>query len=72
MARTTAAGIHDNLLQPSVDGRKGGDHAAATALEPDPNRRRTGAGRLAGTGRTRQSHGTHSGDGISNGGKENR
>ena len=72
IARPTGAGIHDNLLQTSVDGRKGGNHAAATALEPDPNRRGTRAGRRAGTSRTRQSHGPHSGDCVSNGGKENR
>jgi hypothetical protein len=70
--KPTAAGIHDNLLQTSVDGREGGNHAAATALEPDPNRRGARAGRRAGTIRTRQSHGPHSRDGVSNGGKEDR
>ena len=72
IAKLTGAGIHDNLLQTSVDGRTGGNHAAAAAPEPDPNRRRTRAGRRAGTSRTRQSHGPHSGDGVSNGGKEDR
>lgn len=72
IANPTAAGIHDNLLQTSVDGRKGGNHAAATAPEPDPNRRGTRAGRRAGTSRTRQSHGPHSGDGVSNRVKEDR
>ena len=70
VVKRTAAGIHDNLLQTSVDGCKGGHRAAATAPEPDPNRRGTCAGRRAGTSRTRQSHGPHSGDGVSNGGKE--
>jgi hypothetical protein len=72
LARPTADGIHDNLLQTSVDGCKGGHHAAATALEPDSNRRGNRAGRRAGTSRTRQSHGPHSGDSVSNGGKEDR
>ena len=70
IAKPTVAGSHDNLLQTSVDGREGGNHAAATALEPDPNRRGTRAGRRAGTSRTRQSHGPHSGDGVSSRGKE--
>jgi hypothetical protein len=70
IVRPAAAGIHDNLLQTSVDGREGGNHVAATAPEPDPNRRGTRAGRRAGTSRTRQSHGPHSGDGVSNRGKE--
>ena len=72
ITRPAAGGIHDNLLQTSVDGRTGGNHAAAAAPEPDPNRRGTHAGRRAGTDRTRQSHGPHSGDGVSNGGKEDR
>jgi hypothetical protein len=72
IARPAGVGIHDNLLQTSVDGREGGNHAAATAPEPDPNRRGTRTGRRAGAIRTRQSHGPHSGDGISNGRKEDR
>jgi hypothetical protein len=72
LVKSAAAGIHDNLLQTSVDGCKGGPRAAATAPEPDPNRRGTCPGRRAGTSRTRQSHGPHSGDGVSNGGKEDR
>ena len=57
--------IHDNLLHTSVDGCKGGHHAAATALEPDANRRGTRAGRRAGEGRTGRSHGPDSRDGVS-------
>jgi hypothetical protein len=72
LVKPPATGIHDNLLQTSVDGRTGGKHAAATAPEPDPNRRGTRAGRRPGTSRTRQSHGPHSGDGVSNRGKEDR
>jgi hypothetical protein len=59
-----ASAIHDNLLQTSVDGRKGGHRAATTAPEPDPNGRGTRAGRRARTSRTGQSHGPHFGDGV--------
>ena len=67
-----AADIHDNLLQTSVDGCKGGHCAATTAPEPDRKGRGTRAGRRARTSRTGQSHGSHSGDGVGNGWKEER
>jgi len=64
--------LHDNLLQTPVDGCKGGHRAAATTLKPGPNRRGTRARRRDGPSRTGRSHGSHSGDGFSNGSKENR
>jgi hypothetical protein len=70
IAKPTVTGIHDNLPQTSVDGCKGGHHAAATTPEPEPNRGGIRTGRRADTRRTRQSHGATSGDGISNRGKE--
>src|SRR6266850_1612884 len=72
IATPPTTGIHDNLPQTSVDGCKGGHHAAATTLKPDPNRRRTPAGRSDGKSRTGRSHGPRSGDGFSNGSKEGR
>jgi hypothetical protein len=70
IAKPAAAGIRDNLLQTSVDGCKGGHHAAATTLEPDTNRRGTLAGRSAGKSRTGRSHGPDSRDGFSDGGED--
>jgi hypothetical protein len=72
IATPPTTGIHDNLPQTSVDGCKGGHHAAATTLKPDPNKRGTRAGRSDGKNRTGQSHGSRSGDGFSNGSKEGR
>jgi hypothetical protein len=72
IARPTAGEIHDNLLQTSADECKGGHRDTANTPEPDPNRRGTHAGRPDGKSRTGQSHGTHSGDGISNRDKEDR
>jgi len=72
LTHSTANGIHDNLPQTSVDGRKGGHRAAATTPEPDPNRRGTRARRGDGPSRTGRSHGSHSGDSFPNGGKEDR
>jgi len=66
----SAIEIHDNLLQTSVDGCKGGHHAAATALEPDTNRRGTRAGQRAGKGRTGRSHGPDSRNGFSDGSED--
>ena len=62
--RPMATAIHDDLLQTSVDGRKGGHRAATTAPEHDPKGRGTRAGRRARTSRIGQSHGPHSGDGV--------
>jgi hypothetical protein len=70
IAKESATEIHDNLLQTSVDGRKGGHHAAATALEPDTNRRGTRAGQRAGKGRTGRSHGPDSSYGFSAGSED--
>ena len=64
LPKAMGAGIHDNLLQTSVDGCKGGHCAATTAPEPDPNGRGTRACRRPRKSRTRQSHGPHSGDGV--------
>ena len=72
ITRPTAAEIHDNLLQTSVDGCKGDHRDTANTSEPDPNRRGTRTGRPDGKSRTGQSHGPHSGDGISNRDKEDR
>jgi hypothetical protein len=72
LTHSTVTGIHDNLPQTSVDGRKGGHRAAATTLKPDPNRRGTRARRRDGQNRTGRSHGSHSGDSFSNGSKEDR
>jgi hypothetical protein len=70
VAKESAAEIHANLLQTSVDRRKGGHHAATTAPEPDTNRSGTGAGRRAGKGRTGRSHGPDSRDGFSAGSED--
>jgi hypothetical protein len=70
VAKPTATGINDNLLQTSVDECKGGHRAATNTLEPDPNRRGTRAGRPDGKSRTGQSHGPRSGNSVSNRGKE--
>jgi hypothetical protein len=66
----SALGNSDNLLQPSINGCKGGHHAAATTVKPKPNRRGTGARRSDGQSRTGRSHGSHSGDSFPNGTKE--
>ena len=63
---------HDNLLQTSVDGCKGGRHAAAATLKPGPNRRGTHARRRDGQSRPGRPHGSHSGDSLSNRSKEDR
>lgn len=68
----SVTGKHDNLLPTSVDGCKGGHHAAATTRKPGPNRRGTRARRCDGQSRTGRSHGSHSGNGFSNGSKEDR
>ena len=68
----SVTGKHDNLLPTSVDGCKGGHHAAAATLKPGPNRRGTRARRCDGQSRTGRSHGSRSGDGFSNGSKEER
>jgi hypothetical protein len=70
IAKAPATEIRDNLLQTSVDGRKGGHHVAATTLEPDTNRRGTRAGRRAGKSRTGRSHGPDSRDGFSVGSED--
>ena len=70
LIQPTVTETHDNLLQTPVDGCKGGHRAAATTLEPGPNRRGTRARRRDGQSRTGRSHGSHSGDGFSNGSKE--
>ena len=72
LIQPTVTGIHDNLLQTPVDGCKGGHRAAATTLGPGPNKRGTRARRRDGQSRTGRPHGAHSGDGFSNGSKEDR
>jgi len=72
LIQPSVTGKHDNLLQTSVDGYKGGHHAAAATLKPGPNRRGTRARRRDGPSRTGRSHGSHSSDGLSNGSKEDR
>jgi hypothetical protein len=72
LKQASAIREHDNLLQTSVDGCKGGHHAAAATLKPGPNRRGTRARRCDGQSRTGRSHGSHSGNGFSNGSKEDR
>ncbi len=69
LIQPTVTAIHDNLLQAPVDGWKGGHRAAATT---HPNKRGTRARRRDGQSRTGRSHGSHSGDGFSNGSKEDR
>jgi hypothetical protein len=69
LIQPTVTGIHDNLLQAPVDGWKGGHRAAATTL---PNKRGTRAGRRDGQSRIGWSHGSHSGQGFSNGSKKER
>ena len=69
LIQATVTGVHDNLLQPSMDGCKG-DHHAATTVEPGPNRRGTRAHRRNGPSRTGRTHGSHSSDGFSNTSKE--
>jgi hypothetical protein len=63
--------VHDNLLQTTVDGCKGGRRGATTASGPDdPKRKR---GRVNGHGNTRRfdrSHGPHSDGGLSQGGRK--
>jgi hypothetical protein len=63
--------VHDNLLQTTVDGCKGGGRGAITASGPDdPKRKR---GRVNGRGNTRRSdrsHGPHSDGGLSRGGRK--
>lgn len=72
LIQPSVTGKHDNLLQTSVDGCKGGHHAAAATLKPGPNRRGTRARRRDGPSRTGRSHGSHSSDSLSNGSKEDR
>jgi hypothetical protein len=69
LIQPTVTGIHDNLPQAPVDGWKGGHCAAATTL---PNKRGTRARRRDRQSRTGRSHDSHSGDGFSNGSKEER
>lgn len=63
---------HDNLLQTSVDGCKGGRDATAATLKPGPNRRGTRARRQDGQSRTGRPHGSCSGDSFPNGSKEDK
>ena len=70
LATAPTAGIHDNLPQTFVGGCKGGHRATAITLKPDPNKRGTRADRSDGKSRTGRSHGPSSGDGFSNGSKE--
>jgi hypothetical protein len=65
--------VHDNLLEATVDGCKGGRRGATTTSGPDdPKRKR---GRASGRGNTRRSdrsHGPHSDGGLSRGGRKSR
>jgi hypothetical protein len=70
IAKERATESHDNLLHTSVDGCKGGHHAAVTALEPDTNRSGTRVAQRAGKGRTGRSHGPGSRDGFSTGSED--
>ena len=72
LRQTSVAVKHDNLLQTSVDGCKGGHHAAVATLKPGPNRRGTRVRRRDGQSRTDWSHGSHSDGGVSNGSKEDK
>jgi hypothetical protein len=72
LIQPTVTEIRDNLLQTPVEGCKGGHRAAATALEPGPSKGGTRARRRDGQSRTGRTHGAHSGDGFSNGRKEDR
>lgn len=72
LIQPTVAGSRDTLLPTSVDGGKGDQYAAATTVEPGPKRRGTRARRGNGPSRSGRSHGSHSGDGFSNGGKEDQ
>jgi hypothetical protein len=69
LIQPTVTGIHDNLLPAPADGWKGGHRAAATTL---PNKRGTRARRRDGQSRPGWSHGSHSGEGFSNGSKEDK
>jgi hypothetical protein len=60
--------VRDNLLQTVVDGRRGGQRVATRTSGPDdPKGRRRRVDRRHGANRTDQSHGPHSGGGLSNG-----
>jgi hypothetical protein len=67
-----ASDNRDTLLQTSFDEWKGDDHGAAAADKPGSTRRGTRARRKDGKSRAGQPHGAHSGDGVSNGKKEDR
>jgi hypothetical protein len=63
--------VHDNLLQTTIDGRKGGRRDATTTSGPDdPKRKRDRANRRSDTRRSDRSHGPHSGGGLSQRGRK--
>jgi hypothetical protein len=62
----SGSGNSDNLLPPSVDGCKGGHHAAATTVKSQPIRRGSHSRRGDDKSRTGRSHGSHSGDSFPN------
>jgi hypothetical protein len=62
---------HDNLLQTTVDGCKGGRRGATTTSGPDDTKRkRSRAVGCSDTGRSDRSHGPRSGGGLSKGGRK--
>jgi hypothetical protein len=63
--------VHDNLLETSVDGCKGGRRDATTASGPDdPKRKRGHANGCTDPRRSDRSHGPRSGGGLSRGGRK--
>jgi hypothetical protein len=63
--------VHDNLLQTTIDGCKGGRRGATTTSGlDDPKGKRSRADGRSGTRRSDRSHGPRSGDGLSRGGKK--
>ena len=61
----------DNLLQTAVDGCEGGHRGATKTSRPDdPKSRRSRADGRKGARRSDRSHGPHSGDGVSSGGRK--
>jgi len=63
--------VHDNLLQTTVDGCKGGRRGATKTSGPDdPRRKRDGANKRSDARRSDRSHGPHSDGGLSRGGRK--
>ena len=63
--------VHDNLLETTVDGCKGGRRGATTTSGPDdPKGERASADKRSGARRSDRSHGPRSGGGLSRRGRK--